>query len=89
MHAKETQKNKQTKKKKKRNFLCLALFGEVNENWDLRLSVYHEPAWDALLTFSMFDDVDEDDDIKKQKQFGIWWKKTQNSESLIYIFGRE
>ena len=49
MHAKETQKNKQTnkqtnKQKKKRNFLCLALFGEVNENWDLRLSVYHEPA---------------------------------------------
>ena len=45
MHAKETQKNKQTnKKKKKRNFLGLALFGEVNENWDLRLSVYHEPA---------------------------------------------
>ena len=48
MHAKETQKNKQTNKQtnkqKKRNFLCLALFGEVNENWDLRLSVYHEPA---------------------------------------------
>ena len=46
MHAKETQTNKQTNKqtKKKRNFLCLALFGEVNENWDLRLSVYHEPA---------------------------------------------
>ena len=38
-------KHKRTnKQKKKRNFLCLALFGEVNENWDLRLSVYHEPA---------------------------------------------
>ena len=46
MQKKHKRTNKQTNKQtnKKRNFLCLALFGEVNENWDLRLSVYHEPA---------------------------------------------